>query len=159
MQRAQRFATGDVAKRRAIDAIARQYDTVVARLTALPRTIIHGEFYASNVIVRRRPRGQVCPVDWEMTALGPGLVDLAALVAGWNAVTRRALARAYYAETVGARPGGAGPLPREFSIDLDCCRLYLAVRMLGWSDTWEPPRDHAFNWLREASSLAGRLGH
>jgi thiamine kinase-like enzyme len=26
---------------------------------------------------------RVCPVDWEMAAVGPGLIDLAALTAGW----------------------------------------------------------------------------
>jgi hypothetical protein len=43
--------------------------------------------------------------------------------------------------------------------DLDCCRLHLAVRMLGWSDDWEPPRDHAHNWLGEAQRISRRLQH
>jgi aminoglycoside phosphotransferase (APT) family kinase protein len=43
----------------------------------------------------------VCPVDWEMAAVGPGLVDLAALSAGgWTAPEREALALAYYAALV-----------------------------------------------------------
>ena len=43
------------------------------RLVRLPRTLIHGELYPSNVIVGRgHHRERVCPVDWEMAALGPG---------------------------------------------------------------------------------------
>jgi hypothetical protein len=161
MQRAQRFADGDREKRRILDGVARRYPAVVERLMRMPRTLIHGEFYASNVIVKERAKVRVCPVDWEMVALAPGLIDLAALVAGWAAPTQRAIARAYLAACNGhALTGGpAVRLPRDFMADLDCCRLHLAVRMLGWSDDWEPPRDHAHNWLAEAARISRRLQH
>lgn len=157
MDRAQRFAAGDSARRRILDGVARQYEAAVPRLARLPRTIIHGEFYASNIVVGAGRNTRVCPVDWEMTALGPGLVDLAALTAGWAAPTQRALARAYLAASSGARSGKRVALPREFSIDLDRCRMYLAIRMLGWSDAWTPPASHAQNWLAEVVRLSNRL--
>jgi aminoglycoside phosphotransferase (APT) family kinase protein len=162
--RAQRFARGDAHKRRVLDEVERGYAPLVERLMALPQTVIHGEFYASNVMVRRVGSARVCPLDWEMTGIGPGLIDLAALTAGWAAPTRRALARAYLAAAAmgngsGPAAGGRVRLSREFMADLDRCRLHLAVRMLGWSNDWEPPKNHAHNWLAEAERLSRRLQH
>ena len=72
------------------------YDHVIEILAALPRTFVHGELYPSNVMVVRdeEPVG-VYPVDWEMAAVGPGLIDLAALVGGWGPGERAELQSAY----------------------------------------------------------------
>src|SRR6185295_4646235 len=80
--------------------LASYYPRLVGELTSLPVVLIHGEFYASNVIVHGTlPALRVCPVDWERAALGPGLVDLAALVAGkWTESQKRDLAMEYHAE-------------------------------------------------------------
>jgi hypothetical protein len=161
MRRAQEFVHG-TAERRVIRNIARRYDAVIERLTAITPTVIHGEFYACNVLMGGTDgNGRICPVDWEMAAYGPGLIDLAALSAGWVEVKQRALARAYYAASRAGRrgddPSPAARLPRGFLVNLDCCRLHLCVRMLGWSDAWEPPPDHAHDWLVEAERLMHRL--
>ena len=56
----------------------------------LPATFIHGEFYPSNVLVGPPPgAAAICPIDWEVAAVGPGLVDLAALTTGWAAPEQR----------------------------------------------------------------------
>jgi Phosphotransferase enzyme family len=145
-RRSRRPAAGEA--RRILDRIARGYAPVVGRLAAMPRTVIHGEFYPCNILIRGRgPHARVCPVDWELAAVGPGPIDLAALMTGWDQRAQRALMRAY-------RPGR---ISTEFQADLDCCRLHLAVRMLGWSDTWTPPPQHARDWLAEAAALAARL--
>jgi hypothetical protein len=157
LHRAQTFAARESQRRRSIDRIARSYPAIVTRLTRLPRTIIHGELYACNVLVAgAQPRVRICPVDWEMAALGPNLIDLASLIAGWAERQQRALALAYLRAT---RPGSSGRtrVTKEFQVDLDCCRLHLAIRMLGWSDNWTPPRQHARNWLAEAVRIADRL--
>jgi len=52
---------------------------VFAPLLTSPPTLIHGEFYAKTVLVRR---GKLFMVDWESAAIGPGEVDLAALTEG-----------------------------------------------------------------------------
>jgi hypothetical protein len=145
--------------RHGIERLAKRYDGVVERLVALPVTFIHGEFYASNVLVQERAGGslRVCPIDWEMAAVGPGLVDLAALTAGgWSADERTGLALAYRA----ALPPHDGwpPAPDVFLEMLDYCRLHLAVQWLGWSSGWSPPPEHAQDWLGEALSLAEKLG-
>jgi thiamine kinase-like enzyme len=145
--------------RRDIARIARQYDKVVERLTDLPVTFIHGEFYASNVLIERCDPGlRVCPIDWEMAAVGPGLVDLAALVSGrWTDGQRTAMALAYF-EALTDENVVAPRRPESFLAALDDCRLHLAVQWLGWSNQWSPPSDHAQDWLVEALHLAEKVG-
>ena len=148
----------DDATRSAVIGLAGRYEPVVERLTALPVTVIHGEFYPSNVIVQPQTAGvRIAPVDWEIAAVGPGLVDLAALTIGrWTPGEREALARAYR-QAADAGPGGEA-LPADFDAALEFCRLHLAVQWLGWDPGWEPPDDHRHDWLAEAVASAERLG-
>jgi hypothetical protein len=133
-----------------------RYDEVISALAALPRTLVHGELYPSNVLVVPAERPvRVCPVDWEMAGIGPGLLDLAALVSGWGHPERDRLARAYL--------HGLGE--REFAsrfetlpVELGSCRLHLALQWLGWSTDWRPPPEHAHDWLGEALQLTEELG-
>jgi Phosphotransferase enzyme family len=144
--------------RRGMEQLFGNYDQVVERLVALPVTFLHGEFYASNVLVHEERQGlRVCPVDWEMAAVGPGLIDLAALTAGgWTADEREALTLAYRAALVPCE--NWPPAPDAFLASLDYCRLHLAVQWLGWSQDWTPPPEHAQDWLGEALGLAEKLG-
>jgi Ser/Thr protein kinase RdoA (MazF antagonist) len=145
---------------RQAEKIAQAYDRVVNRLASMPATIIHGEFYACNVIVQeRRGAPRICPVDWELTAVGPGLIDVAALSAGaWTDEQRGRLLRAY--ETARAGDRGRRTSQRELLESFDYCRLHLAVRMLGWSTdrAWKAPPHHEQDWLSEAVTLGKRLG-
>lgn len=124
-----------------LDPVVARYDAVIERLCALPTTFIHGEFFASNVLVAAE---RVAPIDWEMAAIGPGLIDLAALTSGrWSEDERWAIAAAY------------GDLDREA---FECCHLHLALQWLGWSSDWTPPAEHAHDWLGEAQRAASWLG-
>jgi hypothetical protein len=134
-----------------------RYPEVVDALADLPPTFVHGELYPSNVLVvlNERPLG-VYPVDWEMGAIGPGLLDLAALGGGWAPRERESLAQAYL--------DGLGPTEsssrdsNELPTDLARCRLHLALQWLGWSAEWRPPPEHAHDWLGEALELTRELG-
>ena len=120
--------------------IEKNYDQIIARLESLPQTFIHGEFYASNILMQQN---RVRPIDWETAAVGPAMVDLAALVSGnLTDKDRAAIIEAYGADTTG----------------LDECRLHLAIQWLGWSRDWTPPPEHAHDWLAEAYMLAKKLG-
>jgi aminoglycoside phosphotransferase (APT) family kinase protein len=124
-----------------------RHDQVVEALCSLPRTVLHGEFYASNVLVEGE---RVAPVDWELAAAGPGLTDLAALVGGWSDPGREGLAAAYASE-----PGVPPFTPR----DLDLARLQVAIQWLGWAPpSWVPPEGQRHDWLGEAVALAEELG-
>jgi hypothetical protein len=133
------------------------YGRIVDRLLSLDTTLLHGEFYASNVIIERRADGvRVCSVDWEMAAVGPGLIDLAALTAGnWSAAARQTMVQKYYSTLKNA---GGKTLPWDaFLLAFDCCRLHQAIQWLGWSATWSPPATQAQDWLGEALRLAEKL--
>jgi aminoglycoside phosphotransferase (APT) family kinase protein len=146
------------ATRERIERLVLSYEQVIERLLALPSTFIHGEFYASNVLVAKtQGRLRVCPVDWEMAAWAPGLVDLAALIAGkWTEGEKQTLAMDYHATVTGARYKSSDV--NEFLADLRYCRLHLAVQWLGWAPNWTPPPEHKQDWLGEALHLADELG-
>jgi Ser/Thr protein kinase RdoA (MazF antagonist) len=154
IERAREFAAapGQAAEHsEAIDSIAKRYERVVEGLLELPKTVIHGEFYASNVLVGGEgPAPRVCPVDWELTAIGPGLVDLAALVSGgWDEGDQEAIVAAYRSAV-----GSDAFTSRQ----LDLARLHLAVQWLGWAPPqWVPPEGQRHDWLGEAVALAERL--
>jgi hypothetical protein len=134
-----------------LDRLAARYEPAIDELLAMPKTVIHGELYASNVLVAgdaAHPR--ICPVDWELAATAPGLLDLAALVSGgWSDADRAAIVSAYRS-TAG---------PASFSTrQLDLARLQLAVQWLGWAEpSWNPPAGQQQDWLGEALALAERL--
>ncbi len=152
-RRAADFAT---AARPELERIAGQYEPIVQRILDLPAGVIHGEFYASNVLVDDAYAPQrVCPVDWEVAGLGPGLLDLAALVSGgWTTEDRDAIAAAY----LDALPAATRPRPAAFRGGLDACRLHLALQWLGWSASWSPPPEHASDWLSDALELSRKIG-
>jgi hypothetical protein len=126
-----------------------RYEAVVERLASLPTTLVHGELYASNVIVGE---GRVCPVDWELAGIGPGVLDVAALTTGWPDSERSMLADEYRRALV--RPPDAD----RFAADLDCASLHLALQWLGWSPGWTPPPEHVRDWRAELPKLVERVG-
>jgi len=123
----------------------------------LPVSLLHGDFFASNILIDASgPTLRISPVDWEMSAIGPRWIDLAALIAGhWTDNERRSLAMAYFAEA--ATDSNTAEDADALLTGLSYCRLHLAVHMLGWSPTWQPDRRHAYDWLAEAIRLADEL--
>jgi Ser/Thr protein kinase RdoA (MazF antagonist) len=143
----------------ALQLLLEQYDCVIDRLLALPTAILHGEFMPSNIIVRPEQLhtgSRICPVDWELCAVGPALMDLSDLTAGaWTSDQKSQLANTYL-QTLSSNPFGGSA---QFEQALDLCRLHRAVQWLGWAADWNPPAEHATDWLREASLLARRIVH
>ncbi|HSF19248.1 MAG TPA: phosphotransferase [Vicinamibacteria bacterium] len=159
IRRAKEFVRGSLARKEVhgIDWLADCYDRLVDSLVELPHTLVHGDFNASNVLVQTQSQEtRVCPVDWEMAAIGPGLVDLASLISGqWSEAQRNTLVQAY---RVALRPNEGWPSSEPALLDaLDRCRLHLAVQWLGWAREWSPPAEHAQDWLGEALRLAETL--
>ena len=152
MRRACAFAPDGAAIRR----LAAVHEAALDRLLALPVTVIHGDLFASNVLLCG-PAGaeRVCALDWEMAGIGPGLLDLASLVSGgWDEEERTAIALAYHVASQHEATGDTD----VFLADLDVCRLQLCIQLLGWSADWAPPGDHDHDWLGEALELVERLG-
>jgi hypothetical protein len=156
LERVERFRS--VGLGRAVwGSLAETYGRAIERLIRLPSTLIHGEFYASNVVVQETREGRrIRPVDWEMAAVGPGLIDLAALTSGaWTERERTEMAAAYHDAM---RSEGWPSLAFEdLLLALDDCRLHLAIRWLGWANDWSPPPENAHDWLAEAIGLGEKM--
>ena len=161
MQRAQWYLQADSTRPRLdrlrFAALLSHHDDVLHEIAALPVGFVHGDFFASNVLVEiAAGQVRVRPVDWEVAGIGPMLMDLAALTAGrWTEDERADLALRY--STVCSWEGTSMPHD-AFTQGLDCCRLQLAVQHLGWAKHWTPPAAHTQDWLGEAFHAADRLG-
>jgi hypothetical protein len=160
LQRALRFfaSTDPPHSRHGRDALlwlAGRYDKVIERLISMPPTIIHGEFYPSNVLVgATTDDSRVWPVDWEMASEGPGIIDVAALTSGaWLEGDRRAVLTAYVA---GLESRGDAVID-DVAESLDYARIHLAIQWLGWFGRREAPGEHAHDWLAEAVERAEAL--
>jgi hypothetical protein len=125
------------------------YERVVETLAARPRTVIHGDFYADNVLVRG---DEVAVIDWSWAAIGAGEIDLASLTERWPEEYVAACVDAYRR----ARWPDAGDADTVYRA-VDAARVYLCCRWLGHSEEWvrDERRRWRFDALRQA---AGRIG-
>lgn len=121
-RRAARFGVPWRRRFRWLEPLCERFGAVADELAALPRTVIHGEYYPKNIVLRKR---RIYPVDWESAAIAVGQIDLAALTEEWGPEVERRCVAAYRR----ARwPEGA---PANFARGLDAARLYLVLRWLG----------------------------
>jgi hypothetical protein len=128
-------------QKRWLSALCRRYKEAVRLLVEQPLAIIHGDYYADNVLFRR---GVIHPYDWERAALAVGEIDLASLTNGWH----EELVGECEVEYQQARwPDGP---PAEFNCTLDSARLYLLFRLLGEAPGWpdQETRQWRFEQLR-----------
>ena len=156
LERVERFQSIELG-RDVWESLVDAYGQAIDRLIRLPSTLIHGDFYASNVLVQEAAGGcRIRPVDWEMAAVGPGLIDIAALSSGaWAERERTEMAAAYHDALIAE--GWAGYPFEELLRALDDCRLHLAIRWLGWAPDWSPPAETAHDWLGEAVALGEKI--
>ena len=152
-----RATTNNNGQPTSIRSLTQQCRLAVEQICRLPRLFIHGEFYASNILIDQNAGGtRICPIDWETAAIGPALLDLAALVAGkWPKELRNEMALAYYQSLTPAFNIYGNT--ETFFQALRCCRLFLAIKWLGWSSDWQAPDEHQCDWLAEATELAPRI--
>jgi len=118
--------------RRLIGQALEHYMGRIEWLSALPRTVIHGQYFGRNIMLRRRNREQmIAVIDWETAALGPGLIDLVSFTSGkWTDEQRQTMWRAYFdqyeAETEVSRDW------EDFCKELMELELYQALEWLAW---------------------------
>jgi len=148
-------AWADVALRRAADAgalsawllaVCTAYRDLADLLAAAPVTIIHGEMSPQNVLWLE---GEIYPIDWESAAIGPGEIDLAALLFGWPEETVGRCIDAYW-------EARQRPQPAEFAPRWSAATLYTALRWLPPPQGPDDPRfTLALDRLRETATALG----
>ncbi len=120
----------------------------IALLLKPPLTVIHGEYYPLNILLRAR---MVYPVDWESAAIAAGEIDLASLTEGWRARIVRECVQEYQQARWPKGP------PADFERKLTAARLYLAFRWL--ADGPDYTTDDEAQWyFEQMRSLGERLG-
>ncbi len=109
-------------------------------LTDSTQTLIHGEFYPGNVLFKNN---LIYPIDWESAAYGPGEIDLATLIHGWDE-TRMKIAIENYCSS---RWLDANFSKKEFEQRLLHARIYSYLRWIGeWPSYLE-------EWLKKPETF------
>jgi Phosphotransferase enzyme family len=154
VERLQRKLTGlDAAYRPAILRALDYFVSIRGGFSALPHSVIHGEFFGKNIVVRDgSPDQPLAVVDWEGSAIGPSYLDLVSLTCGrWKLPQKQALWRAYfdrYQIDTGLRLDW-----ESFCRHLARLALYHALKWLAWRPDWN---FSIARWMRELDqALAG----
>lgn len=135
----------DLSPRRAwLESLCHRFTQHVPDLLDL-QTIVHGEYYPLNILVRD---GAIYPVDWESAAVAAGEIDLASLTEGWEPDLARKCELAYQQ----ARWKDAAP--DHFDRILGLCRMYLHFRWLGDRPAWT--HHEGSRWRFEQLYLLGQ---
>ena len=142
-----------------------QAERLAAPLRALPATLLHGELWAGNIV--RDADGDMVVLDWQLAAIGPGVLDLVGMIKttewanGELPAPAERLAGRYRREI--ARLLNLRWSDADWAVLWDCALLWRFLQeMLPWSVS--VPRDvfaaraDAFDevWLRPALDAAAR---
>jgi hypothetical protein len=127
-----------------LERLAAEYLSVFRDLFLRRPTVIHGEFYPKNILMRDRT---VFPVDWERAAIFAGEIDLAALTEGhWDPEDVLLAIESYAASRWGR------DVPEDYAECLEAARVYLHLYALG-NEPDEPFKPGA-KWRFEQLELA-----
>jgi aminoglycoside phosphotransferase (APT) family kinase protein len=79
-----------------LDGLLQDYGRVAGPLASAKPTLVHGELYCTNIMIRNDAHHcRVCPFDWETAAIGCGTLDLAYLGRQELGIEREDLLAAY----------------------------------------------------------------
>src|SRR2546429_4300620 len=101
-------------------------------LSALPQCVLHGQYFGTNILLRRSTPGpKIVVIDWETAALGPGTFDLVSLTSGkWTPEQRHAMRVAYFDQY---QMAAGRPMKWEaFCRELAVVALYQSLEWLAW---------------------------
>ena len=148
----ERAAEQQLGSARTRTSLAEAHERGLGALTTAESTVVHGDFYPSNIIVSA---DRIAVVDWELAGWGPAELDLAALIAGaWGYEQRRALTLAYHLEaSERGRTDSFAALMQRVSL----ATVVIALRWIGAAPDWKAPDDHHRDWFADAMSVLDHL--
>jgi hypothetical protein len=132
--------------------VVRGYGRVEEVLARRPATLVHNDLAPKNVIADRGggATARVCFVDWEMTGVGCGLMDLVHLKYGLGEAADRAMVGAYRAALA-----HTSLLPQdesEFVRALTACELHKTQYRIAHAVGWRLPAQRAVEWVSAAEA-------
>jgi len=135
--------------------VRERFEQILSVLTAGPRTLVHGAFVPANVIEASGEPSRICPVDWELAAVGSPFHDLACFCDGFE---RPTLDRMLVAYRRGARAGGLTlPADPEVRDAVDCFRLHRVMDWLAVAFDKSYPDEGIERLVRRGEALNARL--
>jgi len=151
--RIQKILTNLESKDRAlIEHAYNHFERRIDWLNGLSRSVIHGQFFGKNIMLRPKThKHHIAVIDWETAAVGPSSFDLVSVSSGrWTAREREFMWRAYFdqyqAETRLRLNWDS------FRLELREMELYQALEWLGW---WRNRSvSHNFGkWVKELGRI------
>jgi hypothetical protein len=111
-----------------LEGILERYEPSIDLISGQEQVLVHGHYEAANILVGAAANPvRICPVDWELAALGSRFFDLASLCDGFQLP---ALHRIWDAYAEAAAEAGLPTPPRDRMRHLvDCFRLF---RVIAW---------------------------
>ncbi len=143
-------------------AIVRNYQRVADGLVSTPQTLVHGDFKADNIILKRPTktatlRDRLYLIDWANTCVGTGLLDLVDLVNfGIGRFGPEIMLKMLTQYRQAWQAAGGEALPGQPLEELFVCgQVHKKMMLLNWFDRcaikWIPTGLPAYNQL--AASL------
>jgi aminoglycoside phosphotransferase (APT) family kinase protein len=139
--------------RRRLERILARYEGSIGPLAGERQVLVHGHYEAANIVVAAGAGAiRICPVDWELAALGSRFFDLASLCDGFRPPALHRIWDAY-AEAA-ADAGLPAPAHGELRRAVDRFRLFRVVAWLGGAAGKRYPPAGVERLLARGESLA-----
>jgi aminoglycoside phosphotransferase (APT) family kinase protein len=123
---------------RRLRAALRGYGAMIEKFCAGQPTLVHGSYRPKNVLVETCSAPvRVCPIDWELAAIGPRLHDLACMANEVEYFRIKLLCEAYAEGATAAGLAVTGT--DEMLEDLGPLRFHRVLRSLARSAEWAYP--------------------
>lgn len=108
--------------------VVERYDQAIDVMAAQPPTLVHGGYIPWHILLNYDHEPvRVCPIDWELAAVGSAIYDLAYFIEGAEPRTRERIIDAFWRET--EQFGAPVPERARLGYLVDCFRLH---RILDW---------------------------
>jgi aminoglycoside phosphotransferase (APT) family kinase protein len=136
-----------------LEGILDRYEPSIDLIAGQEQALVHGHFDAANILVGGGETPvRICPVDWELAALGSRFFDLASLCDGFRPP---ALHRIWDAYAEAAAEGGlATPARDRLRHLVDCFRLFRVIAWLASAAEKRYPPSGVERLLARGESLA-----
>ena len=130
---------------RLLERALRRHDAALDILRLQPPTLVHNDLAPKNILVGNEGERKVRIVDWELSGIGAGCLDIAHLAAGLDEEAEWRLVETYLDE---ARKRGAVAIvcgePRQA---IAACKLEKTLYRLARSGKWGLPEETLRNWI------------
>jgi aminoglycoside phosphotransferase (APT) family kinase protein len=142
---------------RRLEAAVAGYETMIEKICGGRQTLVHGSYRPKNIIVDTRSTPvRVCPVDWELAAVGPALHDLACIANEVDLSTIEQVCNAYAdgAAAVGLTVTGTD----KMLVEIERLRLHRVLRSLARSVEWAYPDSAVAVLVAKAEEVRRGMG-